>query len=78
MKIYSIETDKRVSRFTYIFFCLVLILTDCDELIFMLLFILVKAVIRGTQREYSSKTLNIALLNVFWYLNGTYRNIFIP
>ena len=23
MKIYSIETDKRVSRFTYIFFCLV-------------------------------------------------------
>ena len=78
MKIYSIETDKRVSRFTYIFFCLVRILTDCDELIFMLLFILVKAVIRGTQREYSSKTLNIALLNVFWYLNGRYRNIFIP
>ena len=22
--------------------------------------------------------LNIALLNVFWYLNGRYRHIFIP
>ena len=62
----------------YIHLLLFSILTDCDQLIFMLLFILVKAVIRGTQREYSSKTLNIALLNVFWYLNGRYRNIFIP
>ena len=33
---------------------------------------------RGTQRGYSSKPLNIALLNVFQYLNGRYRHIFIP
>ena len=33
---------------------------------------------RGTQRGYSSKPLNIALLNVFQYLNGKYRHIFIP
>ena len=30
---------------------------------------------RGTQREYSS---TIALLNIFQYLNGRYRHIFIP
>ena len=34
--------------------------------------------LRGTQRGYSSKPLNIALLNVFKYLNGRYRHIFIP
>ena len=33
---------------------------------------------RGTQRGYSSKPLNKALLNVFQYLNGRYRHIFIP
>ena len=33
---------------------------------------------RGTQREYSSNHLNIALLNVFQYLNGRHRHIFIP
>ena len=38
----------------------------------------IKRVIRGTQRGYSSKPLNIAFLNVFWYLNGRYRHIFIP
>ena len=34
--------------------------------------------IRGTQRGYSSKPLNIALFKVFLYLNGRYRHIFIP
>ena len=33
---------------------------------------------RGTQPEYSSKPVNIALLNVFQYLNGRYRLIFYP
>ena len=33
---------------------------------------------RGTQRGYSSKPLNITLLNVFSYLNGRYRHVFIP
>ena len=33
---------------------------------------------RGTQRGYTSKPLNIALLNVFKYLNVRYRHIFIP
>ena len=33
---------------------------------------------RGTQREDSSNHLNIVLLNVFQYLNGRYRHIFIP
>ena len=33
---------------------------------------------RGTLREYSSNHLNIALLNLFWYLNGKYRHILIP
>ena len=32
---------------------------------------------RGTQREYSSKPLNIALLNVFQYLNGIDIGIFL-
>ena len=35
-------------------------------------------VIRGTQRELVQNHLNIALINVFQYLNGSYRNIFIP
>ena len=34
--------------------------------------------IRGTQREYSSKPLKHSLFNVFQYLNGRYRQIFIP
>ena len=34
--------------------------------------------IRGTQREYSSKPLKHSLFNVFWYLNSRYRHIFIP
>ena len=33
---------------------------------------------RGTLQEYSSNHLNIALLNLFWYLNGKYRHILIP
>ena len=33
---------------------------------------------RGTQRGYSSKPLNIELLNIFQYSNGRYRHIFIP
>ena len=34
--------------------------------------------VRGTQRGYSSKPLNIALVNAFQYSNGRYRHIFIP
>ena len=35
--------------------------------------------IRGTQREYSSKPLKHRIeKNVFYYLNGRYRHIFIP
>ena len=34
--------------------------------------------LRDTQRGYSSKPLDIAMLNVFQYLNGRYRHISIP
>ena len=34
--------------------------------------------IRGTQWKYSSKLLKHSIVNVFQYLNGRYRHIFIP
>ena len=33
---------------------------------------------RGIQREYSSKPLKHSIVNVFYYLTGRYRHIFIP